>query len=116
MDIKEDSNHDKPTTTSTESDGEVIAPVPPLHHEPGTSANIDDFLIEFDVSHVSEASHISQELRLQNEIEKYLTTKKCRDISDGLREYPTISKLFYKFNCIRSTEAICERLFSYAGE
>lgn len=57
-----------------------------------------------------------QETRIMKEIDRYLFTKANVNLEDGLNDFPTIRKLFLKFNCIRSSEAICERMFSYAGE
>lgn len=96
----------------------VIAPPAPAPPPPPQSscASISDFLIEYDVSSSVQQSQISSELKLQNEIERYLGEVKNQNICAGLKDFPTIAKLFYKYNCIRSTEAICERLFSYAGE
>lgn len=53
--------------------------------------------------------------RILNEIDSYLRTKTSNSVEDVLKDYPVIHKLFLKFNCIRASEAICERLFSYAG-
>lgn len=57
-----------------------------------------------------------QKTRIMKEIDRYLCVKTNVNVEDGLNDYPIIRKLFLKFNCIRSSEAICERLFSYAGE
>lgn len=53
--------------------------------------------------------------RILTEIDNYLHTKTNTNIEDGLKDFPIVRKLFLKFNCIRSSEAICERMFSYAG-
>lgn len=53
---------------------------------------------------------------LMTEIDKYLRTQTTSDVKAGLSDFPYIRKLYLKFNSIRSTEAICERLFSYAGK
>lgn len=70
-------------------------------------------LIENDVT-ASLASAIDIDLNLVNEIDEYLLAKTTTNL-DNLSKYPTIRKLYMKFNCIRPSEAICERLFSYAG-
>lgn len=53
--------------------------------------------------------------QITKEVDNYLHTKTCANIEDGLKDFPIIRKMFLKFNCIRSSEAICERMFSYAG-
>lgn len=53
--------------------------------------------------------------RIMTEIEYYLREKTNKSVEDGLKDYPIIRKIFLKFNCIKSSEAICERMFSYAG-
>ena len=79
---------------------------------------IEDFLEEFDMSAIlaSTSKPIDAELQLKNEIEKFLNSPKNPNVSEGLEDAPTICKLYMKYNSIRSTEAICERMFSYAGE
>lgn len=57
-----------------------------------------------------------QNTRIKREIDRYLCTKASVTVEDGLNDFDIIRKLFLKFNCIRASEAICERLFSYAGE
>lgn len=59
---------------------------------------------------------MNTELLLMSEIDKYLLSSASVNIKDGLKGYPHITAIYEKYNCIRSTEAICERLFSYAGE
>lgn len=81
-----------------------------------SSSDFDGLLIYNDVSTSVITTNVSREISLQNEIERFLSSKNAKNVTDGLAEYPTIRKLFLKFNCIRSTEAICERLFSYAGK
>lgn len=69
-------------------------------------------LVENDVSL---GDDIDQRTSIMMEIDLYLRTKTNGDIDEGLKDFPLIRKLFLKYNCIRSSEAICERLFSYAG-
>lgn len=38
------------------------------------------------------------------------------DIAIYLRNCPIVLKLYIKFNAIKSIEAICERMFTYAGK
>lgn len=59
---------------------------------------------------------IDTEFTLMKEIDQYLLSSTTANIEDGLKFYPHIRAIYEKYNCIRSTEAICERLFSYAGE
>lgn len=54
--------------------------------------------------------------RIINEIDNYLHSKAHANIEAGLKDFPIIRQMFLKFNCIRSSEAICERMFSYAGK
>lgn len=56
-----------------------------------------------------------QNVRITKEIDRYLCAKTSTHVEDGLNDFPIIRKLFLKFNCVRSSEAICERMFSYAG-
>lgn len=51
---------------------------------------------------------------IAREINTYLASA-CDHEYEYLNNYPTIKQIFLKFNCIRSSEAICERMFSYAG-
>lgn len=81
-----------------------------------SSLDLGGLLIYNDVSTSVITTNVSREISLQNEIERYLSSKNTKNVTESLAEYPTIRKLFLKFNCIRSTEAICERLFSYAGK
>lgn len=51
---------------------------------------------------------------IEKEIDSYLNDGISKEVDDFSKFFPNIFKLFQKFNCIRSSEAICERLFSYA--
>lgn len=73
----------------------------------------NELLIENDIC-IGEP--LDQKARVLNEINQYLSTKVNVNLVDGLKGFPIIRKLFLKFNCIRSSEAVCERMFSYAGE
>lgn len=53
---------------------------------------------------------------LMAEIDAYLSTKTANDIEAELDQYPNIRLIYKKYNCIRTTEAICERMFSFAGK
>lgn len=50
------------------------------------------------------------------EVDAFLKSMRDESIENGLTNYPNIQRVFLKYNCIRSSEAICERLFSYAGD
>ena len=71
-------------------------------------------LVEHDVR-VSLANVIDRDANLIKEIDDYLLEKTTPNLNDGLKMFPTIKELFLKFNCIKASEAICERMFSYAG-
>lgn len=51
------------------------------------------------------------------EISNYLTEPAVEEIyfKGHLSKFPTIKQIFQKFNAFSSSEADCERLFSYAG-
>lgn len=53
--------------------------------------------------------------RLTKEVDEYLEASITNDLESGFEGFPTIRKIFLKYNCIRPSEAICERMFSYAG-
>lgn len=57
-----------------------------------------------------------KESQVKDEIDRYLRAKPTSDIQEGLKDYPIIQSIFMKFNCIRSSEAVCERMFSFAGK
>lgn len=78
--------------------------------------NIED--LNFDliiVNDVSNNSAPTQRDRIEEEIDDFLNEKTTEKL-ETLDRFPHIKKVFMKFNCIRSSEAICERLFSYAGK
>lgn len=88
---------------------------------PSSSSDRDDLLdlecsllVENDVT-ATMGSIFDVEAQVEQEIHNYLNCKTTSDIEAGLKDFPIVKKIFKKFNCIRSTEAICERLFSYAG-
>ena len=70
---------------------------------------------------VSAAKYIHLEFGSTNsattEISNYLTEPVVKENSfnEHLSKFPTIKKVFQKFNAFSSSEANCERLFSYAG-
>lgn len=82
----------------------------------------DDLLIFNNVTAASSSSAQSRldqiEADLNIEIDAFMSSSVCQpdQIIDYLKKYPRIMQVFLKHNCIRSSEAICERLFSYAGE
>lgn len=53
---------------------------------------------------------------LLNEITQYLHAPTSDDIIGELNKFPIIKKIYQKYACVRTSEAICERMFSYAGE
>lgn len=69
-------------------------------------------LVENDVSL---GDDIDQKTSIMTEIDLYLRAKTNANVDEGLKDFVYIQQLFLKYNCIRSSEAICERLFSYAG-
>lgn len=71
-------------------------------------------LIENDVS-VSFKQLYSEKEQMTKEIEAYMSTPTTSNIKEGLENFPTVRRLYMKYNCVRSSEAICERMFSYAG-
>lgn len=52
-----------------------------------------------------------------SEISNYLIEPVVQEanFNEHLSKFPTIKKVFQKFNAFSSSEADCERLFSYAG-
>lgn len=74
---------------------------------------VNSFLIENDVSSKFKST-INKNFNITREINTYLASA-CNREYEYLNNYPTIKQIFFKFNCIRSSEAICERMFSYAG-
>lgn len=74
-----------------------------------------DLFIKNDVSATIGDIYDNKE-RIKREIEAYLSMPDTTDIEQGLSKFPSVRELFLKYNCIRSSEAICERMFSYAGE
>lgn len=79
-----------------------------------SSDELDDLLIENDVS-VSIGQTYDRREQIRQEVNAYLSAPKTDNITQGLSDFPTIHRLYLKFNNIRSSEAICERMFSYAG-
>lgn len=79
--------------------------------------NLSKLLIEFDVSESIGMGLNTKDIRQEiiQEVDMYFSTKPSVNIEAGLRCYVNIHRVFLKFNCIRSSEAICERMFSYAG-
>lgn len=71
-------------------------------------------LIENDVT--ASIRTLDEKDLILKEIEGYLCEKTNPNITDGLKDFPVIRDVFIKYNCIRSSEAICERMFSYAGK
>ncbi|XP_055308410.1 uncharacterized protein LOC129572471 [Sitodiplosis mosellana] len=73
------------------------------------------FLVENDVTALFRAT-TNLNFSLIHEVHMYLTTPPTNmDCCKYLSDFPTIRKLYLKYNSIRTSEAICERLFRYAG-
>lgn len=79
----------------------------------GKKTNTNKLFVENDVC-IDDTWNSSH--RIRNEIDSYLHSKTNANIEDGLKDFPIVRQMFLKFNCIRSSEAICERMFSYAGK
>lgn len=80
--------------------------------------NLPKLLFEFDVSESIGlcSSRNNYKESIKSEVDKYFGIKRSSNIKEGLRDFPNIFRVFLKFNCIRSSEAIYERMFSYAGK
>ncbi|XP_055308862.1 uncharacterized protein LOC129572786 [Sitodiplosis mosellana] len=102
-------NNDIATASTSATNGSSRSRANP-NQNPDTT---DSLLIEHDVSDTMGAS-LDFDTTLMMEINSYLCSK-TENIENGLQKYPILRRIFLKYNCIRSTEAICERLFSYAG-
>lgn len=76
--------------------------------------NFKDFLIKHDVS-ASIGDVYNTKERIVREIDAYLSAPNTLNFDEELSKYPNVRELFLMYNCIRSSEAICERMFSYAG-
>lgn len=75
-----------------------------------------DLIIIHDVTNSnSNQSRTTKREQIEKEIDKFLSEKTSTNVCETLNDFPNIKKVFMKYNCIRSSEAICERLFSYAG-
>lgn len=96
------------------------------HEEAGNSSNIQaqdqtmsvsSFLVRNNIaSSLMERIDNDQNRVLLNEITQYLHAPTSDDIIDELNKFPMIKKIYQKYACVRTSEAICERMFSYAGE
>ncbi|XP_055325692.1 uncharacterized protein LOC129579565 [Sitodiplosis mosellana] len=76
-------------------------------------ASLDQLLVPCDVT-TSINVAVQNDFALLNEIDRYLSSPTTATIENGLKLFPHVRAVYEKYNCIRSTEAICERLFSYA--
>lgn len=79
-----------------------------------SKTGLNELLVENDVS-LSIGDLWNDREKIIKQIDAYLCTKTTPNIEEGLKNFPIILEMFEKFNCIRSSEAICERMFSYAG-
>lgn len=92
----------------------AAVPAPEPKKEKPKKPTFRDLLIKHDVSASIGQNHDIKK-RLEDEIEDYLSAPDNQNIEEGLSNYPNIKELFLMYNCIKSSEAICERMFSYAG-
>lgn len=94
----------------------VSQPEPIESTSRANNSEYNDLLIENDVSITFGRDDDDFEMQVGNEVDRFLCSKTTLDIEEGLKTFPIITRLYMKYNSIRSTEAICERMFSYAGE
>lgn len=79
--------------------------------------DLSEFLIPMDVSSsITAISNTDRDTAILTEITQFLSSKPCNNKLEHLNKYPIIKQVFCKFNCIQTSEAICERLFSVAGK
>lgn len=83
-----------------------------------TESNDDDGLLVFNNVNLGNDHYncSTSEAKIKEEIDAYLRAKPEPDLIKGLKDFPVIRSIFSKFNCIRSSEAVCERMFSFADE
>lgn len=86
----------------------------PVKKKKSKRGSFRDLLVKNDISASIASVHDAKEM-IKQEIDAYLSTPDTEDIKQELSKYPYIRELFRASNCIRSSEAICERMFSYAG-
>lgn len=72
-----------------------------------------DIQPEFDVTKLLDMECGKTDVYLL-EIKSYLREPTTHDLH-SLDKYPEMKKVFLKFNCLMTSEADCERIFSYAG-
>lgn len=93
-------------------------------NQPGTSQvqddeddDVDDGLSFLIRKNCTKSLHIQNDTdaSLLAEIRDYLNAPSSKNIVQHLQKFPIIKRIFEKYNGIRTSEAICERLFSFAG-
>lgn len=82
-----------------------------------STGRFSTFLIPNDVRRSGSFAPINESYaEFRAEIERYLRAPTSDDIIGHLNEYPLIRQVYLKYSCIRTSEAICERMFSFAGK
>ncbi|XP_055306361.1 uncharacterized protein LOC129570688 [Sitodiplosis mosellana] len=79
------------------------------NNQTAQSSNSD----EFDVASLLDMECGRSDIILL-EIKNFLRDKLTTDFESTFRTYPNMKEVFLKFNCLMTSEANCERIFSYA--
>lgn len=94
----------------------------PLHSNetPQLDGRLSKLLVATDVSHsLKKIALQNRNQTISAQITEYLNTPRIQGTDDDvvahLNNYPLVKEVFLKYNCIKTSEAICERIFSYAG-
>lgn len=90
------------------------------NQEPQLDGRLGTLLIPTDVSHSLNNIALQQRNQMiSSQITEYLNSPRIKgtdaDVIAHLNNYPLVKAVFLKYNCIKTSEAICERIFSYAG-
>lgn len=81
----------------------------------GSRSSVSSFLIRRNITQtVLMQRDLNKELL--EEINGYLFAPSTNDVTAQFMRFPMIKKIYQKYSCIRTSEAICERMFSYAGK
>lgn len=86
----------------------------PVTKKKPKNGSFRDLLVKNNISASITEAHDAKEM-IKQEIDAYLSTPDTADIKQELSKYSYIRELFCASNCIRSSEVICERMFSYAS-
>lgn len=71
---------------------------------------------KYDVSSMIENEFGGRTKKVSDEIKNFLQTPAVPDYDKKyFRSFPIMKKIFMKFNCIHTSEADVERIFSYCG-